>query len=167
MRAVLLAIFVYSGGLSVHMLRRPLRWVRRRSFVNEYCVSCHNDRVKRGELSLIGVDADRPEPENPIWEKAIRKVRTGMMPPVNAKRPDGNRIEASPVPLKLAGPSGRSRSQSWKAAAAPAQSNRVCERRARRSVARHRRDEAVAPRRHDPRVRQYRRCSDDFADADG
>jgi hypothetical protein len=91
MRAVLLAIFVHTGGLSVALAQTAPAGPAK-AFINEFCVSCHNDRVKRGELSLVGLDADHPEPENPIWEKAIRKVRTGMMPPVNAKRPDGNRI---------------------------------------------------------------------------
>jgi hypothetical protein len=58
-----------------------------KTFVNEYCVNCHNDKLKRGELSLTSLDIDRPDPENPIWEKAIRKVRTGMMPPAGVKRP--------------------------------------------------------------------------------
>jgi hypothetical protein len=54
--------------------------------IRTYCVGCHNDKVKRGELSLAAFDparaADRPE----IAEKVIRKLRTGMMPPREATR---------------------------------------------------------------------------------
>ena len=70
------------------------------SVVNRSCTSCHNDRLKRGELSLTGLDADRPDPNNPMWEKAIRKVRTGMMPPAGARRPDGALAEAFAAALE-------------------------------------------------------------------
>jgi mono/diheme cytochrome c family protein len=55
--------------------------------VTTYCVTCHNDRLKTGGLAL-----DRPELANvaahaDVWEKVIRKVRTGMMPPAGAPRP--------------------------------------------------------------------------------
>ena len=91
MRTVLLAVFVYAGGMSVAHAQTPPAGPAK-SFINEFCVGCHNDRLKRGELSLAGLDPEQPDPENAIWEKAIRKVRTGMMPPVGAKRPDENRI---------------------------------------------------------------------------
>jgi len=63
--------------------------------VNQYCVGCHNDRVKRGDLTLSNLDPARPAPEDvATWEKAIRKVRAGMMPPAGARRPDAAAIEA-------------------------------------------------------------------------
>jgi len=56
--------------------------------VNTYCVTCHNDRLKTGGLAL-----DRPELADvpahaDVWEKVIRKVRSGMMPPAGMPRPD-------------------------------------------------------------------------------
>ncbi|HEX5108726.1 MAG TPA: DUF1587 domain-containing protein, partial [Vicinamibacterales bacterium] len=55
--------------------------------VSTYCITCHNDRLKTGGLAL-----DRPELSNvgvhaDVWEKVIRKVRTGMMPPAGVPRP--------------------------------------------------------------------------------
>ena len=92
MRAVLLAVFVCAGGVSVaHAQGVPVSPLK--GFVNEYCVNCHNDKLKRGELSLTSLDIDRADPENPIWEKAIRKVRTGMMPPAGVRRPAAARID--------------------------------------------------------------------------
>jgi hypothetical protein len=65
-----------------------------RSLMGEYCVGCHNDRVKRGDLVLSHLDETRADADAPIWEKVIRKVRAGMMPPANARRPDAARVEA-------------------------------------------------------------------------
>ena len=65
------------------------------AFLKQYCVSCHNDKLKRGELSLTGLDPEQPDPGNPIWEKAIRKVQTGMMPPAGARRPDAAALQNS------------------------------------------------------------------------
>jgi mono/diheme cytochrome c family protein len=56
--------------------------------VGQYCATCHSERGKAGGLVLAGFDAakigERPE----VAEKMIRKLRTGMMPPANARRPD-------------------------------------------------------------------------------
>ena len=50
-----------------------------------YCQTCHNDRLKTGGLSLEGLTLDR---NAETWEKVVRKVRAGMMPPAGAKRPE-------------------------------------------------------------------------------
>jgi mono/diheme cytochrome c family protein len=59
-----------------------------RDVVNKYCVSCHNDRLKRGSLALDTVVAlevgDNPE----VWEKVLRKIRARQMPPIGMSRPD-------------------------------------------------------------------------------
>ena len=62
--------------------------------VNTYCLTCHNDRLKTGGLSL-----DRPELADiaahaDVWEKVIRKVRTGMMPPAGVARPNAGERSA-------------------------------------------------------------------------
>jgi mono/diheme cytochrome c family protein len=60
--------------------------------VGQYCATCHSERGKAGGLVLAGFDAakigERPE----VAEKMIRKLRTGMMPPANARRPDADTI---------------------------------------------------------------------------
>ena len=100
MRTFLVAISVYVGLLSGAHAQTPPPAGPAKAFVSEYCVRCHNDRLKSGELSFAPLDADRPNPENPIWEKAIRKVRTGMMPPAGARRPDAARIDAFTAALE-------------------------------------------------------------------
>jgi hypothetical protein len=59
-----------------------------RAVVQRYCQTCHNARVKAGGLLLDQLDVDRPDREPQAWEKVVRKLRTGMMPPAGAPRPD-------------------------------------------------------------------------------
>ena len=54
--------------------------------IRTYCVGCHNDKVKRGELSLAGFDVSKAADHAEVAEKVIRKLRTGMMPPREASR---------------------------------------------------------------------------------
>ncbi|HEY6345774.1 MAG TPA: DUF1592 domain-containing protein [Bryobacteraceae bacterium] len=54
-----------------------------RALINQYCVTCHNDRAKTGGLTL-----QAPSIDAETGEKIVRKVRTGMMPPAGARRPD-------------------------------------------------------------------------------
>jgi mono/diheme cytochrome c family protein len=56
--------------------------------VKQYCVTCHNDRAKTGGLTLASFDASAINDHAEVVEKMIRKLRTGMMPPAGAKRPD-------------------------------------------------------------------------------
>jgi len=61
------------------------------SLLNQYCIGCHNDRLKTGGLSLQGLPIDG---NAETWEKVIRKVRAGMMPPAGAKRPERAALDA-------------------------------------------------------------------------
>jgi cytochrome c553 len=56
--------------------------------IDRYCVTCHNARVRVGGLALDGVAAAQAASDPQTWEKVVRKVRTGMMPPSGAPRPD-------------------------------------------------------------------------------
>ena len=57
------------------------------TFLKQYCLGCHNDRTKAGSLSLESVDPAKAEAHIEVWEKVLRKVRTGMMPPDTAPKP--------------------------------------------------------------------------------
>lgn len=64
------------------------------ALVKQYCATCHNDRNKNnaGGLSLASFDASRVGHDAQVAEvaeKMIRKMRSGMMPPPNARRPEG------------------------------------------------------------------------------
>ena len=58
------------------------------ALIDRYCVGCHNERLRTGglmldqaELANVGADAE-------LWEKVVRKLRAGMMPPAGRPRPD-------------------------------------------------------------------------------
>ncbi|MGE3579467.1 MAG: DUF1587 domain-containing protein, partial [Vicinamibacterales bacterium] len=59
-----------------------------RALVDKYCVTCHNKRTRQAGLELDSVDVDRTSAHPEIWEKVVRKLRTGAMPPVGMPRPD-------------------------------------------------------------------------------
>jgi mono/diheme cytochrome c family protein len=56
--------------------------------VTKYCVSCHNQRLKTAGLALDTLDIANPAAGADVWERAVRKMRVGMMPPKSAPRPD-------------------------------------------------------------------------------
>jgi len=58
-----------------------------RQFLDRYCATCHNDRLKTGGLSLDHVDLSRPDARSDLWEKVVRKLHTGVMPPNNVPQP--------------------------------------------------------------------------------
>ncbi len=58
-----------------------------KALVDRYCATCHNQRLKTANLTLDVLDLTHPEKDALIWERAIRKLRGGMMPPPGAPRP--------------------------------------------------------------------------------
>src|SRR5215813_5669009 len=56
--------------------------------VTKYCVTCHSERLKTAGLMLDKANIADPPATADIWEKAIRKMRVGMMPPQSAPHPD-------------------------------------------------------------------------------
>ena len=58
------------------------------AFVAKYCAGCHNDDTASGGFDWASIDFAYPENNLVQSEKVIRKVRSGMMPPPDAPRPD-------------------------------------------------------------------------------
>jgi len=59
-----------------------------RATLDKYCVGCHNTRLKTGGLALDQLDLSRLADHAEVAEKVALKLRTGLMPPPNAPRPD-------------------------------------------------------------------------------
>jgi mono/diheme cytochrome c family protein len=57
------------------------------ALINQYCVTCHNQRAKTGGLALDGMSLANIPAGAETWEKVIRKVRGGQMPPAGMPRP--------------------------------------------------------------------------------
>ncbi len=59
-----------------------------RQLLNTYCVVCHNDKLRTAGVSFSGIDVDDVSHDGATWEKALRKLSTGEMPPPGMPRPD-------------------------------------------------------------------------------
>ena len=57
-------------------------------FVDEYCLSCHDEDNKKGGLALDTIASSEVVKHPDVWEKVIRKLRARQMPPVGKDRPD-------------------------------------------------------------------------------
>jgi mono/diheme cytochrome c family protein len=56
--------------------------------IDQYCVTCHNQRLKTGGLALDALDIANLQTNAETWENAVRKLRVGAMPPHGVRRPD-------------------------------------------------------------------------------
>ncbi len=59
-----------------------------RQLLTRYCVTCHSNRLKTAELSLEALDVSTPGNHPEVWEKVVRKLKAGAMPPTGRPRPD-------------------------------------------------------------------------------
>src|SRR5262249_32715117 len=65
-----------------------------RALVDRYCVGCHSQRGKAAgqeparKLTLDDADITHVSDHPEVWERVVRKMRAGMMPPAGARRPD-------------------------------------------------------------------------------
>ncbi len=58
------------------------------ALLDGYCVSCHNPVTKAGNLVLTGLAVGRVGDDPETWERVVRKLRSGLMPPPGSRRPD-------------------------------------------------------------------------------
>jgi uncharacterized protein DUF1592/uncharacterized protein DUF1588/uncharacterized protein DUF1587/uncharacterized protein DUF1585/uncharacterized protein DUF1595/cytochrome c len=88
------AVLVPAGGTiaqsSAPAADAAAPWSGERALVKQYCVTCHNARTKAGGLLLDELDVAQLAEHPAVWEKVVRKLRAGMMPPAGARRPDRN-----------------------------------------------------------------------------
>jgi hypothetical protein len=71
-----------------------------RAFLDQYCVTCHNERAKTASLMLDKLDLNHVGDGAETWEKVVRKLKAGMMPPSGARRPDRATIDAFTAKLE-------------------------------------------------------------------
>jgi mono/diheme cytochrome c family protein len=56
--------------------------------VARYCVSCHNPRLRTGNVVLDAAELSATALDAELWERVVRKLQTRAMPPVGMPRPD-------------------------------------------------------------------------------
>ena len=74
----LVASAAAGGRLSAH---------EQAELVSVYCARCHNDKFKVAGFSLSGVDVSHMGARAEMGENMVRKLRSGLMPPMGSPRP--------------------------------------------------------------------------------
>jgi len=64
------------------------------ALLTQYCITCHNQRAKTAGLTLDTLDYEHVGKDAATWEKVVRKIETGMMPPSGARRPERAMLDA-------------------------------------------------------------------------
>jgi mono/diheme cytochrome c family protein len=65
-----------------------------KAIVSQYCMTCHSDKAKSAgmdsarKINFDQLDVAHVGKDAKTWELIVRKLRAGMMPPVNMKRPE-------------------------------------------------------------------------------
>ena len=55
--------------------------------LEKYCTTCHNARLKTAGVTLDPAASAHPGDQSETWEKVLRQLRGGTMPPPGAPRP--------------------------------------------------------------------------------
>ncbi|HKV38420.1 MAG TPA: DUF1587 domain-containing protein, partial [Blastocatellia bacterium] len=66
----------------------------RKVFLDRYCASCHNEKSKTAGIVLQDSGASTPASRPDLWEKVVRKLKAGEMPPPGMPRPDAASLQA-------------------------------------------------------------------------
>ena len=82
------AILMTGVARSAHAQASETAPTSEQATIDRYCITCHNDRLLTGNLSFEGVDIADVAAHRDVWEKAVRKLRAGQMPPQPRPRPD-------------------------------------------------------------------------------
>jgi len=86
------ALFALAITLSVRLAAADIERERVyqsqvRPFLKQYCAGCHNARVKTAGVAVDGyLTGETIGAQNGAWEKILRKIRTGEMPPSGLPR---------------------------------------------------------------------------------
>jgi mono/diheme cytochrome c family protein len=91
------------GGGTAGLKRRPASAPDAVTGLSKtYCVTCHNDRLMTGGLSLEHLSLERAGADAETLEKVVRKVRAGLMPPAGARRPERVALDAFAAGIETA-----------------------------------------------------------------
>ncbi len=81
---------VSAGGVqtAAPQNQAPASTAAPRAILDQYCVTCHNQKLRTAGLMLDTLDVANPSGNAELWERVIGKLRAGSMPPSGNPRPD-------------------------------------------------------------------------------
>lgn len=82
--SLLLPVFFPAAVPLAHAADNAVDW----TLLDEYCSECHNLDDQAGGIAFDLLQHDAIVGDADTWELAIRKIRTGMMPPAGKPRPE-------------------------------------------------------------------------------
>ena len=88
------AVWIALSAAAIQLNAAPL--------LDQYCVTCHSDKLRTGGLSLQSADLSKVPENAETWEKVIRKIRVEAMPPQGMPRPDKATMSAFAASLENA-----------------------------------------------------------------
>jgi hypothetical protein len=92
--ATLVVLFVGAGLVYWYVQSRSALPEAQAALVRHYCLDCHNSVDLTADLSFEHADFVHVGQNPDVWEKVIRKLRAGMMPPADRPQPDAKeRVE--------------------------------------------------------------------------
>jgi cytochrome c551/c552 len=91
-------IFLFAAAMAHG--QAPNSLLSQRAILDQYCVTCHNQKLKTAGLMLDKLDLAHVGEHAEPWEKVVRKLRAGMMPPAGLPRPSSAAYEALTVALE-------------------------------------------------------------------
>ena len=94
------ALFVAAMALAYALAQSPAPLDSERAVLNQYCVVCHNQKLKTAGLTLDKLELQPIGEHAEQWEKVVRKLRAGMMPPSGMPRPNTAAYEALTVAIE-------------------------------------------------------------------
>jgi mono/diheme cytochrome c family protein len=86
--AIWLAAGLQAAGSTPRTSTDATNAASKQAVFEKYCFSCHNPKVRAGQLVLTTADITRVGENAATWEKVIRKLRLRTMPPAGVPRPD-------------------------------------------------------------------------------
>src|SRR6187200_122406 len=66
------------------------------SFIDQYCVDCHDSDSKKGDFDLTSLDFNLNDPHLfTTWVKVYDRISSGEMPPKKEERPARHDLESA------------------------------------------------------------------------
>ena len=100
--SVAFAMFGSMSPIQIQAAQQSVAAAPSRELLDRYCVTCHNDRLQTGGLTLDRVDLAQVGEHAEVLEKVVHKLRSGQMPPEGRPRPDETVIDTYATSLELA-----------------------------------------------------------------
>src|SRR5580700_4590071 len=94
------SVAAVCGQTAVAHAETTMPLAAQQALVSKYCAGCHNDKVKSGGFSWTKINLAHVDAKAEQTEKAILKLRAGMMPPAGAPRPDAATLKSFAASLE-------------------------------------------------------------------